>query len=432
MAKVLPFGGLYYNPQKFSKIDDFLIPDVNFLTNEKRNKYLKELNNYIHLLTPALNGQEKYKMAVNKFFGWLLRDILIIDRVPSYYVLEIEISGGASLQRCFGIFGILSLDDVSNVLSIEDPDESEVAEKYSYLKEIRCILEPVTMLYEDGSSVVESMLSSNLSAMGKLFEFNVSGLTYRLYKLEDAALMSQIQNYLEKFSFYIVGGSEVFYSAMKYRDEVKSAKGAGFSGVEPSNFVLATFFNLSNEAIKLTPVSRGIKELNSSLNELLKLFSNDYKFALIKFTNPKEELIAKRKLSLILEENRRKNIISFGFYHRSAISNYLVFTYKFPVVDEFDVEVLNRTVIRKLSLDSSSLEKIVYFNSNDELFNSVKRGEVVAGFMMDGVDKSLVLDRVKKNKRFPNLSFSLFPYPITGILAYSYRYSIYDGKKEGM
>jgi uncharacterized protein (DUF1015 family) len=424
MAKVLPFSGVIYNPEKFNNLDGLVVPSYNLISSSLRKKLMEDLNNFSHLVFPFGSEQEKYKNVVNRFFGWLLRDILVIDKSPSYYAVQIETKENGISKKCVGFYGLLKIEDQFSLNFPETVDESLVMDKYNLLKESQAIFEPVCFMYRDQSKFIESKIEEAIKALVPLFEVNAFKNSYRVYKIKDEQLTKDIKEYFEKANLYVAGGQSILSASLKYREEMKNIRGEKFSGQEPFNFVFSVFFNYFNETVQLVPVQRGIKKIDLSVNDIMKSIAANYKFGVIQFNDAREEVLAKRKLKIFIEENRKKNILSFGFYHRSFPSRYFIFTYKTPV-NEFDINLLNKSILDVLRINPLDNSVVEYVYNYDELFEMVKNGEFTAGFIVDGVNKSRIFELSERKISLPPLSFSFYPLLISGILLYSFRYSVY-------
>ncbi|MEJ5283709.1 MAG: DUF1015 family protein [Brevinematia bacterium] len=419
MAKVLPFSGVYYNPEKFTRFDLLISPSSDIMTDSIKSKLKEEVNNFSYLISPDGNG-EKYKNAVNKFFGWLLRDVLVIDKKPFFYILEVQRKIEGINYTHYGIFSLMKLEDYNDKLKKNQKiTEEQLNERYTLIKETQTNPEPVCFIYKDQNKELNTKIKDFISGKKEKFYVEFMKNIYKVYEIDDQNVSSEIKNFFENSSLYLIDGHSRYEASLKYMKEKKEELGSKYTGKEPFNYVLSCFFNFYDEAIFINPVHRGIKSFGMSITDILKTLSSDYKFALIQFNNPKEELIARKKINFLIEENRKKGLISFGFYHKGAGNKYFILTYNKPAnSDTLDSDIFNQTIISKFNKVDVS-----YFHDYETPFDVVKSGEIEGAFFINGVNKEKVTNMIDQNKIFEPQSFCFSPQIPGGLLLFSYRYS---------
>ncbi|MCX7821685.1 MAG: DUF1015 domain-containing protein [Brevinematales bacterium] len=419
MAKVLPFSGVYYNPDKFSRFEQLVSPTYDTITDSIKSKLKEEVNNFSYLISPDGNG-EKYKNAVNKFFGWLLRDVLIIDKKPSFYIIEVQRKIEGVNYTHYGICGLLKIEDYSDKLKKNQVvSENQLNDRYMLIKETQTNPEPVCFIYKDKERELNSKIKDFLSNKKEKFQVEFMRNLYKIYEVDEETLSKNIKTFFNDVPLYLIDGHHRYDAALKYMKEKKEELGSKYSGKEPFNFVFSCFFNFYDEAIFINPVHRGVKNFGISITDILKTLSNDYKFALIQFNNPKEELIARKKVNFIIEENRKKGLLSFGFYHKSANNKYFILSYNKQLnADILDTDFFNKTIISKFNQP-----EISYFYDFETPFDVVKSGELEGVFLINGVNKEKIISLIEQNKTFEPQSFCFSPQIPGGLMLFSYRYS---------
>ncbi len=419
MAKVLPFSGVYYNPDKFTRLDLLVSPSYDVLTQSIKSKLKEEVNNFSYLISPDGNS-EKYKNAVNKFFGWLLRDVLIVDKKNFFYIIEVQRKIEGINYIHYGIFSLMKLEDYNDRLKRNQTvNEEQLNDRYMLLKETQTNPEPVCFIYKDQNKVLNSKIKNFLNDKKEKFQVEFMKNIYKIYEVDDNDISNLIKSYFENNTIYLIDGHHRYEAALKYMKEKKEELGNKYTGKEPFNFVLSCFFNYYDEAIFINPVHRGIKSFGMSVTDILKKLSSDYKFALIQFNNPKEELIARKKIGFLIEENRKKGLFSFGFYHKGASNKYFILTYNKQLnSDVLDTDVFDKTILSKFSKPETH-----YFYDFETSFEVVKNGDVEGVFLINGINKEKIVNMVEKGKIFEPQSFCFSPQIPGGLMLFSYRYS---------
>ncbi len=147
MPEIIPFSTVHYNLNKFNKFDNLVCPAYDVISDVIKGKLKEEVNNFVHLISSNGNETDRYKNAVNKFFGWLLRDVLVIDKKPVFYIIEIEKKSGEVQSKTLGLVGLLRIEDYNhNFKKGELTIEQDINDRYTLLKEAQSSLEPVSCL----------------------------------------------------------------------------------------------------------------------------------------------------------------------------------------------------------------------------------------------------------------------------------------------
>jgi uncharacterized protein (DUF1015 family) len=428
MAVVNRFSAVHYNPKKFSKIGDLVSPPFDMVRDDLRKKLREEINNYIHLILPEGEGESKYKNAVNKLFGWLLRDVLVVDRVPTFYIHEQNfILDGNSCKR-YGVIGLLKLEEYGNSVGKHEMSfEKRVEDRYFLMKEAQSNLEPIFCLYRDKEAEMAKKIKTFLTDAHPFLDVpDLDGNRNRVFKIEDPDFNQWISAFFKDRKIDIADGHHRYEAALRYKDEMQMAPGKNFSGKEPFNFIMADFFSANDETLVILAFNLLIRQVSLGYNELLKKLNDLFKIAAIVFEDEKSEQLARKKLQMVLKENKEKGIRAYGMFLKTVPNRYFVLNLKEAMPsDSADLETLEREVLEKLfGIQSQDYKNGVTYEGDFSLaLNAVRSGNFDAAFLINPVSIKEVLELSDKNKLMPNKATNFYPKVLSGLTLFSYRYS---------
>lgn len=434
MAEFLPFCAVHYNQDKFPKATNLVSPPYDMVGEELKKNLMKEYYNYVHLILPTVEDLTNYKIATHSLFGWLMRDVLVVDKVPSYYIHEKILTMSGNDYKRYGIIGLLKLDEYGNVIKkSEQTDEKYINDRYLLQKETQCDLEPIFSLYKDREKQLDGILQEAIRNLKPILELtDMTGDLNRLYKVEDIEFSKQINSFFSDKGAYIVDGQHRYEAALKYRNEMRQTLGDKFTGREPFNFVMTDMFNAYDESTRVFPINRLIRKLRKDPKEIVQALGNEYKLSMIAFQDYRMERAAREKLREILGGNHEKGIKSFGLYLKDVPNRYFVMTLKEGSKnDMLDVDLLDSSVIGPvLGIPKADYESEIYYRSDygsnyNGSLDMVKSGEYAAAFILNVMDVDSVLNICDTRSWLPPKSVNFYPKVFSGLTLFSYRYSTF-------
>ena len=323
MAVIVPFSGIYYNPEKSNKISELVCPSTDFLDEERVLKLKENGNNFCNAIYSEGDGAGKYKTSIHKLYGWLLRDILVVDKTPSLYINEQNVTLNGVEYKRYGLIGLLKIEDYDgNIKKQERTIEKFRDDKYNLIKETQFNLEPVTALIKDSSNSMGSLLSSDRNGKATLLiRFSdIDGNLNTIYRIDEPGYRDEIIKYFSDKTLYIIDDYR-YEAALKYKKETAQVLKDKYTGKEPCNFVLVNLFNAYDKAMRFYPVNRLVKSFKIKPADFIKNLSQKYKLSAIPFTDPNTEKQAEKKLRMILNDSFVRGNISYGLFLRACLTS---------------------------------------------------------------------------------------------------------------
>lgn len=426
MADLVSFAAMHYNPAKISNMNDVICPPYDTLGEENQEKFREIPYNYIHVTLPDGDENVRYRNAMNKMFSWLLRDIVIVDSAPRLYIYEMVIPTGQGAQSRIGVVSLLRLEEYGpSIKKLEAVTIKEFEDRYTLLKETQIQFDPIFSLYSDPADSINQKLSAYISGKQPLVSAtDPAGVKHQVYLMEDAALITETAAYFKQKPIYIADGQHRYEAALKLRNEIKAKSGNDFKGDEPCNFILAALFNSEERSMAVAPYNRLVSKTEISGIDLLKKLDTAYKAAVLPITDPKLEKPARRKIRALINEYAQKNIMAFGFVHKSIQGKYFVLALKDQALaGQPATSVLETSVLAPILNLTADNETIEYHKDDDLVFDAVKEGRADMAFLVARSSAKAVLAFADKEKLLPLQSVHFYPGMASGLLLYSFKYS---------
>jgi len=429
MAEIVAFSGIYYNSEKNSgRISELLCPNLNLLDEEEIKRLRENNNNIINGILPDNTENLKFQGAVHKIYGWLLRDVFLIDKAPSFYIREQRvIIGGIEYSR-FGITGLIRVEEYGkNVKRCEKMVNKEVEKQFLLLKETQFNLEPIVCLYKDSSDEIIQKIKSHIDKEKVLFEYkDYNGYKNIIYKMDNKEFFKELESMFVDKPLYVIEGQDAYEAGVKYRNEMKKSKGDKYTGKEAFNYVRVELFNAFDRYLKLLPVNRVIKSLRKNPVDLIKSLTQKFKVAALNISDSNTEKLARKKIRKLLDDNLAKGILSYGLYFKAIPNKYFLLSSNYSEGLELsDVEFLEKNILRPIFLmnDADIENEIRYAFSDNKAYNYIKEKDYSVAFILNGFNIYKLLDYCDRGNLLPVYSTLLSPYTMKGVISYSHRYS---------
>lgn len=427
MADFVPFGAVHYNQEKFPKISELVCPSYDMIYDVQKKTLNREFYNFVNLVRAEEDDASRYKHSAQKLYGWLLRDVLVVDPTPGYYVYEEKfILDGAVYER-YGVIGLMRLEEYGpKVGKFEKTHIPHLEDRYALLKEIQGNLESVMGLYRDNASPISNDLKESVKTLEPMFEFTgIDQAQYKVYRIDQDTLKTTIRDYFKDKSVILADGHHRYEAALQYQKEMKESLGAKYTGKESFNFILTCLVNVGDPGLKWVPVNRALQKLDVSPKDLLKKLEPYYKLGAIAFTDLKMEKMAREKMRKMLGEYQAKGVPAYGLYLKALPNRYLILESKNPASSVSDAEILEDSVLRPmLGLDDSTLEEKMIFEIHDNrVLDLVKNGDCEAAFLLNMMKPEQIQALTARNSLVSHRSIQVYPGTVGGIALFSYRYS---------
>ncbi|MEA3280566.1 MAG: DUF1015 domain-containing protein, partial [Thermodesulfobacteriota bacterium] len=245
MARIIPFKGIFYNPDKIHNLGDVTIPPYDVISKQEQLDFHNRHPYNIVRLT--LGKQAENDTNINNWHAraagflndWLSKNILVRDNSPSLYLTSVEFSSENKMITRYGLIALIGLEPFNRGIIIphEKTFSRVTAERFELIKTCHANFSPIFGIYSDQNNIL-SLLKNAAGAKAPDMEFIDShSLKHRLWRITDTSAHSHITDAMKEKKLLIADGHHRYETALKYRDWISEIN-PGFSADHPANYVM--------------------------------------------------------------------------------------------------------------------------------------------------------------------------------------------------
>ena len=262
MATLKPFCGLRYDPSKVGDLARVVAPPYDVIDAAAQQRlYERSPYNAVRLILNR--DRDPYASAAAALADWRERGVLATDPTAALYLYaqRFPVPGGGDRERV-GIIGALRLErfDSGRVRPHERTLQRAKDDRLALLRACRTSLSPIFGLV----SAPAWHFGDLVPACAPDIELrDDSGADHRVWRLADPSTVTAITERLADKDVFIADGHHRYETALRYRDEVRTALGASAPppGSAPYDYVLAYLTTMEDPGLLILPTHRVLRSL---------------------------------------------------------------------------------------------------------------------------------------------------------------------------
>lgn len=422
MAKVIPFKGTLYDPQKVNA-NVTMAPPYDIVTTEhKDDLYRRSPYNIIRIdFGKDEDGDNengnRYTRASGFLSAWRDVGILIDDLEPSFYCYEINYVINGQQKKTRGFLGAVKIEELGSgsIHPHEMTYSKPKSDRLNILRYCRANTSPIFSLYSSKEKITSSILDNVVKQKPFIEAENGDGFKHRLWRIDNRTLIDAIMKEMSDKDIFIADGHHRYETSLKFRKEMED-KGLAGTGEESFNYTLMFLANMEEDGLTLLPTHR-IVEINSEIN--------------IKETIGKYFDIHKINSSVISGKQARQQMLeviqkekhSFGMFLTNSNTYYsLVFNGSEIETDmpeclkKLDVTVLHKLIFERLL----KIDHYEYEMDPDIAVERARKGLFEAVFFLNPTNVKDVKEVALAGQRMPPKSTYFYPKLLTGMVIYRF------------
>jgi len=434
MARIIPFKGVFYNPDKIHNLGDVTIPPYDVISKQEQLDFHNRHPYNIIRLTlgkQAENDTNKnnwHTKAAGFFNDWLSKNILARDNSPSLYLTSVEFSSENTMITRYGLIALVGLEpfDKGIVIPHEKTFSKVTAERFELIKNCHANFSPIFGIYSDQNDILGSLKDAACAKIPNMKFIDSHGLKHKLWRITDTSVHSHITDAMKEKKLLIADGHHRYETALKYKKWISKIK-PGFSADHPANYVMMYLSSMEDPGLIILPAHRMLKEVqDSDLTTFIQKAENYFEITTIPFDEKSREN-ARAQFISALRSNSSRNII--GVFIKNRQEFYLLtlkpqimkqmFGKEIPAsLRSLDVTVLTRLVLMEiLGFDQSRLNNaklITYSSCDKQAIKEVASGRYDISFILNPTKIDQVRDITRQGLIMPRKSTYFYPKVITG------------------
>jgi len=434
MAKIIPFKGILYNPNKIHDMADVTAPPYDVISVEEQ-EYLHDRhpNNVVRLIlgkTSETDTREnnRYTRAASCFNKWLSEDILSQDKSPAFYLTAVEFSLGNKRIIRYGLIALVGLEPFEKgiILPHEKTFSKVKSERLELMKVCKANFSQIFSLYSDQSGILNSLKDAVADTQPDLDFVDDKGEAHKLWRITDAAVHQHISDAMKEKRLFIADGHHRYETALNYRDWV-AKNNPDFNADHPANYIMMYLCSMEDPGLIVFSTHRMISKVPDSARDTFIRKAEDYfDIKRIPFKGNERETAGAGFMAELGSDTSRTRIGVLIKEH----SEFYLLTIKPKVMEQMfgdelskslrtlDVTVLTRLILIKiLDFDQSSLdnEKLIEYSSSEKkVIDAVLSGKCDIAFILNPTKIEQVRNIAEEGLTMPRKTTYFYPKAITG------------------
>ncbi|MFH2220505.1 MAG: DUF1015 domain-containing protein [Pseudomonadota bacterium] len=435
MPNIIPFRGVFYNPEKIQNLSDVVAPPFDVISKEAQHRFHENHPHNIVRLTLGMKTENDttdnncFTRAADCFNSWLSENILVRDKTPAIYLSSLEFSfENRTLIRC-GLIALIGLVPFSEgiVLPHEKTFTNVKSERLQLIKACRANFSTIFSMYSDKeNSVLDTLKGAVLSRKPVIDFIDHSGHRHVLWRITDAAVHRNVSEAMREKKIYIADGHHRYETALNYR-EYLSKTDPGFSPDHPANAVMMYLCGMEDPGLIILPAHRMFDEVDASARaDLIPRAAEYFDIAKFPFNGNGRDKACSEFISA-LKSNTQTNCL--GIFMKDRPEFYMLklkpgvmermFGGELPKsLIDIDVTILDRLILMEiLGFDKNRLdnEKLIAYSSvAEEAIDAIAAGKHDISFILNPTRIDQVRRVAEAGLIMPNKATYFYPKVITG------------------
>lgn len=256
MPDVAAFPGVRYDP---ARVDPAAVTSPPYDVISPAERIALEAAspyNVVRLdLGPLGEEEQKYSRARSLFDGWVSGGVLARDEEPSLYLYEQRFLLDGAERRQTGVLAAVEISE--EILPHERTMTAVVEDRLAVIRAVEANLSPVFCLYWSAEPAGAAALDATLRTVPYANFASPDGARHRAWQTADPAVIEAFAKTLAQARVMIADGHHRYRTAEAYRDERRTAAGAG-----PWDRTLVHLVDAGRHPPALLPIHRLVKGLS--------------------------------------------------------------------------------------------------------------------------------------------------------------------------
>jgi len=422
MAKVHPFRGYRYNPEKVGDINRVVSPPYDKINDEEREDLANDsLYNIVRIiLSKAAEGsKDKYEVAAKNLQDWIDEGVLQRDEEPGFYAYYQDYEAEGERKTRKGFIGLGEIESGEGVKAHEETMSGPKADRLRLLRATEANFGQIFMLYSDPENRVTELMDESIGDKPLLEAKDKYRNTHKLWKVGADDVISTIKEEMADKSLYIADGHHRYETALNFRNECREK---GWTSPETGGFDnrMMTFVNVDDPGLTILATHRLLHDLGDFKPHGVLDRAREH-FSISRY-DKREDMLRK------LDEDRGQ-AHTFGYRAKGDKAYWSLTLQDESVMDDLlpdkseawrrlDVSILHKLVLEQyLGIDEEALEEkrnLDYVRGRNDALDMLKEGGYQGAFIMNPTRIEQVKEVADRGEKMPQKSTDFYPKLLTG------------------
>ncbi len=432
-----PFRGLRYNLERIADPSTVVTPPYDVISPDQLPRYYeKSPYSFIRLEfgeehAGDTEDDNRYTRAARTLDEWMRQGILVRETEPSLYVLEQRFVLDSSRLSRFDLICAFRLAEfeTGRVRPHEETASKASEDRLRLIRACRANLSPVMGLVSTAGGELFRLLRDSATTEPVMTTEDERGVEHRLWVVSNQESIDGISTLLDDRPVYIADGHHRYQTALKYRNERRSAA-SGDDTDQPFDFVMMSIMDSNDPGVVVSPTHRVVRDIELDRLASLEASLQPY-FETIEVLPRSPDLDRTAGDWLLALNEGRPGEVRLGLYRRGEAVLRLLRLRRdadltsFMAEDELriwqgsDVVLAQRVVIeRALGLDTPDKlsEHVSYTREAVDAIAAVDSGDCELAILLSAIDVSTTVQTADAGKRLPQKSTYFYPKTPAGLV----------------
>lgn len=219
MAEIQPFHGVRYRADV--DLSRVLAPPYDVIPPAYQEElYARDPHNIVRVVLNRKPGDEGYTEAGATYGEWLSEGVLEPEKEPALYLLEQGFAAPGRTLRRFGLLARFRAEDPEKgvILPHEHTRAAAKEDRWRVLNATKANFSPIFLMFPDPAAQFTDLALGAMGARPVAQYTDDGGVSHRLWRLTDPALVARFQALLADVPSYIADGHHRHATALRYRD----------------------------------------------------------------------------------------------------------------------------------------------------------------------------------------------------------------------
>jgi len=268
MARLRPFKGIRYNPDRISSMADVISPPYDVISEtEQEALHDRSPYNVIRLeLGQKHPGDGRHRnphtRAENYLRTWEKTDILVREETPAVYLTATEFETANGTSTRWGLMVSVELEPFhqGGILPHERTYSKVKSERLSLMRACRANLSPIFAFFSDDRSTMPQLISHVARTPPVIAFEDDNRQSHKMWVIKEPDLHALIAANFEQQTLFIADGHHRYETALAYRDELAGLAG-GLPENHPANDTLMYLSSIQDPGLMILPAHRLLPEV---------------------------------------------------------------------------------------------------------------------------------------------------------------------------
>ncbi len=425
MAKLYPFRGVRFNPEKVGDISHVVTQPYDRIGPDLMRTYLNRSPYNIVRVTGSKRppaDDADYRRRGELLKQWISDDVLVQDPQPSLYAYHQEYTYEGKEYTRKGVVALLDLQvqgggAKAHERTLKGPKE----DRLKLLRATEANFGHIFMLYRDPERTATKALDAKLSGRRPDVEGRDDfGNRHLLWQVTDGEVVARIQEALAGVTPYIADGHHRFETARAFMEECYR-RGWRPVGAESFSSRMVTLVNVAEPGCVVRPTPRVVHSLPHFSPEMFfAQAERDFDVVSLESVEQARRFLSERAQEHAFVAYTQRRFWGLALRDERAVDK-LIPDQHSPEWKRLDVAILHGAVLeRLLGIDEDKISRqtnVDYTEEPQGAIQAVDDGRGQIAFLLNPTPPEQVMAVADRGERMPQKSTDFYPKLLTGLVA---------------